>query len=76
VVLALFEARFLLTYVVIAQHCDNFNNSLDKHETLDKYKDFLELVINTNKMFSSSFLVHMCCFLFRQYTDACGSNLL
>jgi hypothetical protein len=56
-VLALFEARFLLTYVVIAQHCDNFNNSLDKHETLDKYKDFLELVINTNKMFSSSFLV-------------------
>jgi hypothetical protein len=56
-VLALFEARFLLTYIAISQHCDNFNNSLDKHETLDKYKDLLELVINTNKMFSSSFLV-------------------
>jgi hypothetical protein len=54
---ALFEARFLLTYVAIAQLCDNFKNSLDKHETLDKYKEFLELVINTNKMFSSSFLV-------------------
>jgi hypothetical protein len=26
-------------------------------KTLDKYKEFLELVINTNKMFSSSFLV-------------------
>jgi hypothetical protein len=57
IVRALFEARFLLPYVAIAQLCDNFKNSLDKHETLDKYKEFLELVINTNKMFSSSFLV-------------------
>jgi hypothetical protein len=57
IVRALFEERFLLPYVAIAQLCDNFKNSLDKHETLDKYKEFLELVINTNKMFSSSFLV-------------------
>jgi hypothetical protein len=57
VVQTFFEARFLLTYVAIAQLCDHFKKSLDKHETLDKYKDLLELVINTNKMSSSIFLV-------------------